>query len=167
MFNMRRILTVGFILALGTALVATPADADKAQAQIQTNSINAVFTFESSKEGVRLTARAEGLASQEEYAYHIHEKPVPSSGSCSETGGHLDPFNRTSSAVCTPTTPEKCEMGDLSGKWGKLKTNNRGVVDPVRHIDPTLSLNGEHSIIGLSVVMHNSKGERIAVRSKR
>jgi Cu/Zn superoxide dismutase len=162
MSSLRHMLTVGFMLVLGTALVATPADASKAQARIQTGSITALFTFKPIQEGMRVSAQVQGLTPNEQYAYHIHVNPVPDNGDCAGTGGHYDPYGRGSNSTCTHETLENCEMGDLSGKWGKLNANSIGVVDRISYIDPTLSLTGEHSIVGRSVVIHNPKGDRIA-----
>ncbi|KAM0722877.1 hypothetical protein Q7P37_001075 [Cladosporium fusiforme] len=52
------------------------------------------------------------------FSYHIHRFPV-SGLNCTSTGLHLDPYNRTADPPCDPTTPNKCEVGDLSGKHGK------------------------------------------------
>lgn len=57
-------------------------------------------------------------------AYHIHEMPMQSGRGCASTGGHLDPYRRGSSPVCDSLEPESCEVGDLSGKYGKLEFDN-------------------------------------------
>jgi hypothetical protein len=50
------------------------------------------------------------------FEYHIHVKPVGPNNDCMATGGHLDPAN-VGAAVCDPAKPDKCQEGDLSGKF--------------------------------------------------
>ena len=53
------------------------------------------------------------------FLYHIHENPI-SGGNCSTAGGHLDPFERGDSPACVADLPQTCQVGDLSGKHGKI-----------------------------------------------
>lgn len=50
--------------------------------------------------------------------YHVHARPVPESGSCADTGGHLDSYLRGDTPACDSAEPQTCEIGDLSGKFG-------------------------------------------------
>ena len=52
--------------------------------------------------------------------YHIHEFAVPADGNCTGTGAHLDPYARTESPPCDASKPATCQLGDLSGKHGKI-----------------------------------------------
>jgi len=52
--------------------------------------------------------------------YHIHDEPVPASGNCTQTLAHLDPFIRGEDPPCDASAPETCQVGDLSGKYGKI-----------------------------------------------
>jgi Copper/zinc superoxide dismutase (SODC) len=52
--------------------------------------------------------------------YHIHDQPVPASGNCTATLAHLDPYVRGEEPPCDPTAPQTCQVGDLSGKYGKI-----------------------------------------------
>ena len=54
------------------------------------------------------------------FAYHIHESPVPASGNCLGTGAHLDPYQRGEQPPCNADQPQTCQVGDLSGKHGKI-----------------------------------------------
>ena len=56
-------------------------------------------------------------------AYHIHVAPVPSSGNCTDTLAHLDPFVRGEDPVCDAALPQTCQVGDLSGKHGKITSD--------------------------------------------
>ncbi|RKP26585.1 superoxide dismutase, partial [Syncephalis pseudoplumigaleata] len=94
--------------------------------------------------------------------YHVHKMPVPSDGNCTATGGHLDPHGRNGT-TCTSTTLDQCEVGDLSGKFGKIEVRDKGARAALPFIfeDPTLPMSGENSIIGRSVVVHAPNGTRI------
>lgn len=52
--------------------------------------------------------------------YHVHLKPVPVNGTCADTGTHLDSFVRGTEPPCDSSQPQTCEVGDLSGKYGKV-----------------------------------------------
>lgn len=54
------------------------------------------------------------------FLYHIHDAPVPSTGNCTGTLAHLDPFKRGEQPPCDSTNKQTCQVGDLSGKYGKI-----------------------------------------------
>jgi hypothetical protein len=56
-------------------------------------------------------------------AYHLHVAPVPENGNCTATLAHLDPFIRGEDTACNSSFPETCQVGDLSGKWGKITSD--------------------------------------------
>ncbi|KAL8663737.1 MAG: hypothetical protein Q9168_008047 [Polycauliona sp. 1 TL-2023] len=72
--------------------------------------------------GVNFKISLSGLpdASLGPFSYHIHDKPVPEDGNCTKTMAHLDPYHRGQMPACDPMHPETCEVGDLSGKHGKI-----------------------------------------------
>ena len=93
--------------------------------------------------------------------YHVHKWPVPQRVGMNEpmcdndhVGGHFNPWNVDMGLTYpTPasTTPEKYEVGDFSGKFGKLSSMN----DYMRNVtDPNLQLFGKNTIIGRSMVIH-------------
>ena len=93
---------------------------------------------------------------------HVHQLPVPQQtgpedNPCLRTGGHFNPFNVDFSL--SPTAGlgsyDEYEVGDLSGKYGSL-VGLEGRSDCF--MDNNLSLFGEHSIVGRSVVVHKSPG---------
>ncbi|KAI0117704.1 superoxide dismutase [Nemania sp. FL0031] len=57
------------------------------------------------------------------FTYHIHVDPVDGSGNCTNTLAHLDPFIRGEDPACNSTRPETCQVGDLSGKYGKITSD--------------------------------------------
>lgn len=98
--------------------------------------------------------------------YHVHLFPVPqrvsaSDAICSgtEVAGHFNPFNVPVDAhypAAASTTPDKYEVGDLSGKFGTLANKNNFAKN---FTDPYLQLFGKNSILGRSIVIHkNSAG---------
>ncbi len=42
-------------------------------------------------------------------------------GTCADTGTHLDSFVRGTEPPCYSPAPQTCEVGDLSGKYGKVE----------------------------------------------
>lgn len=54
------------------------------------------------------------------FLYHIHAAPVPPDGNCTGTLAHLDPYVRGEDSPCDPTQKQTCQVGDLSGKYGKI-----------------------------------------------
>ncbi|KAF7959586.1 hypothetical protein EAE96_001202 [Botrytis aclada] len=57
------------------------------------------------------------------FVYHLHAHPVPSDGNCTGTLGHLDPFLRGETPACNSSLPQTCQVGDLSGKHGKVTSD--------------------------------------------
>jgi hypothetical protein len=57
------------------------------------------------------------------FTYHIHVDPVPSDGNCTKTLAHLDPFLRGEDPACDARFPQTCQVGDLSGKHGKITSD--------------------------------------------
>lgn len=103
---------------------------------------------------IRLTGLEEGASS-----YHVHSLPVTMSkrdaedNPCTRTGGHFNPFHMDASASPAEGSFDLYEVGDLSGKYGKLQGFKEAAISAV---DPSLTLFGKLSIIGRSVVIHRS-----------
>jgi hypothetical protein len=57
------------------------------------------------------------------FTYHIHVDPVPANGNCTATLAHLDPFARGEDPPCDPKDPASCQVGDNSGKHGKITSD--------------------------------------------
>lgn len=112
--------------------------------------------------GVKFYAHFENLPNPNEFGpsiYHIHVAPVPASGNCIETLAHLDPYKRGENPPCDESKPQTCQVGDLSGKHGKITK------DPFRHeyVDPYASLvEGTPGFFGnRSIVVHFGNKTRI------
>lgn len=90
------------------------------------------------------------------FMYHIHQKPVPTNGSCAGTLAHFNPYNGHEKAA----TPAELEVGDLSGRHGEIEAQSY----ETSYLDPYLSLNTENKAFfaNLSVVVHLHNTTRIA-----
>jgi hypothetical protein len=53
------------------------------------------------------------------FGYHLHAAPAVN-GNCTSTKAHLDPSGRGQEPPCNKDFPNSCEVGDLSGKYGKI-----------------------------------------------
>lgn len=86
--------------------------------------------------------------------------PVGADDNCNDTLAHLDPFLRGEDIPCTASRPETCQVGDLSGKYGKAN----GTTHMATFIDPYVSLKeGMGSFFGnRSFVVHFANKSRIA-----
>ncbi|XP_035493913.1 uncharacterized protein cusr [Scophthalmus maximus] len=105
--------------------------------------------------------------------YHVHLFPLPSVRSpppsqCSNdnVGGHWNPFEINTKDPTYPKVPgsthDKYETGDLSAKHMSLAGKNK--VDMV-FVDFNLPLFGQNSIVGRSVVIHQTNGARYVCAS--
>ncbi|QSZ32442.1 hypothetical protein DSL72_002016 [Monilinia vaccinii-corymbosi] len=93
------------------------------------------------------------------YTYHLHAKPVPSDGNCTGTAGHLDPLMRGDLPACDESAPETCQVGDLSGKHGKITSDpfQASYVDKFASTRP-----GSEGFFGnRSIVVHYANKTRI------
>ncbi|TGJ83683.1 hypothetical protein E0Z10_g5072 [Xylaria hypoxylon] len=93
------------------------------------------------------------------FIYHIHANPVDASGNCTNTLAHLDPFIRGEDPACNSTKPATCQVGDISGKYGKITS------DPFKakfHDDFTAMSEGPGSyFLNRSIVVHFANKTRI------
>ncbi|KAK3987794.1 hypothetical protein QBC44DRAFT_270516 [Cladorrhinum sp. PSN332] len=83
--------------------------------------LKGTVTAVAAKIGINYTIDVTGLdVAKAPYKYHVHLRPVPESGSCADTLGHLDSYVRGDTPPCESSLPQTCEVGDLSGKYGTL-----------------------------------------------
>ncbi|KAJ4354396.1 Cell surface superoxide dismutase [Cu-Zn] 4 [Didymosphaeria variabile] len=94
------------------------------------------------------------------FIYHIHEKSVPEDGNCTATGAHLDPYKRGEDPACDATKPESCQVGDLSGKHGKITQTSFSATYNDAYIATSTD---DKSFFGdKSIVVHLANKTRIA-----
>ncbi|ORY66330.1 superoxide dismutase, partial [Pseudomassariella vexata] len=94
------------------------------------------------------------------FLYHIHEKKVPNDGNCTSTAAHLDPFVRGEMPTCESKFPQTCQVGDLSGKYGKITSDP---FEATYHDEFSSLIAGNNaSIVDRSFVVHFSNKTRIS-----
>ncbi|KAJ1741027.1 hypothetical protein LPJ78_003543 [Coemansia sp. RSA 989] len=147
---------------------ASAADVVIAIAEPQSSNASAMFRFIRTigGDGLELGISVSGLEAGASYPFHIHTDLVPSDGNCTATGGHLDPHGIKKAAgdnyKCSADDAIKtCELGDLSGQLGPILAGSDGTFVGNFNVS-TLDFGGEHTILDHSIVIHNSKGDRIA-----
>ena len=64
-----------------------------------------------------VTVALSGLEAAPGNKWHVHVDPVVNPGGCLATGGHFDPLGAN---YADNAAPPPYEIGDLSGKWGRL-----------------------------------------------
>eukprot|EP00911_Craspedida_sp_UC1_P000798 UC1_evm1s610 len=101
------------------------------------------------------------------HKWHVHVNPVDSTGDCSSTGGHYNPFgvcltNECDYAGKCSANQNNCEVGDMSGKHGTLSIPGEDLVT-----DTNLRLGGDTSIVERSITIHakDAGSSRIACAS--
>jgi hypothetical protein len=87
---------------------------------------------------------------------------VPENGSCTAAGPHLVPYGGPNdTVVCDRAAPQLCQVGDLSGKNGKITPEN-GKFN-TQYSDDFISTNPDSPAFfgNRSLVLHNKNGTRI------
>lgn len=94
-------------------------------------------------------------------AYHLHKAAVPADGNCTGTLSHLDPYKRGDTPPCDADTPEKCEVGDLSGKHGKIPAGQDTFEASYLDLFAATAEDSESFFGSRSVVIHLADGKRL------
>jgi Cu-Zn family superoxide dismutase len=115
----------------------------------QGNAVTGTIIFTKTDGGVLVVADLQGL-SKGKHGIHIHE-----CGDCTATdgasaGGHFNPMSKSHGA---PTDAIR-HAGDM----GNIEANDSGKAH-LEYTDKTISLEGEGSIIGRSVIVHKNEDD--------
>jgi superoxide dismutase, Cu-Zn family len=108
--------------------------------------IAGVVSFTEVEGGIRIVADVAGLKPGL-HGFHIHEHGDCGGEGTANAGGHYNPTNRPHGGP--DSSMDQRHVGDL----GNLEANADGIAHYNR-IDSIISLKGEHSIIGKSVIVH-------------
>lgn len=108
------------------------------------SNVGGVVHFTKVADGVRITADITGLTPGK-HGFHIHEYGDCSASDATSAGGH---YNPTGAQHGSPTDAER-HVGDL----GNVEADTSGVAHYDR-VDSMVKLNGEHSVVGLAVIVH-------------
>jgi Cu/Zn superoxide dismutase len=154
------ILALACVAFLGIAQV----NAKTIVADFDNGGVTGTITFTQANIGAPTTidVKLYGIAKQPN-KWHIHSFPLlPGAGCGSDSvGGHFNPTKVTLPYVGGSCSGATCEVGDLSGKHGKLNATNFDFT----FTDNTLPLFGKNSIEGRAIVIHASDGSRMSCAS--
>lgn len=147
---MRRITQFACLLAsvLGITACQILQDQPSATAVIQPKSnskLNGSVTFTQSGKNVLVSGIFSGLQPNAQQGIHIHEKGDCSAADATSAGGHFNPSNTPHGSIHQP----KYHAGDMPN----ISSDQNGYAN-YRATLQRVSLVGELSIIGLSVVVH-------------
>jgi len=115
------------------------------------NNVSGTVTFTQTENGIKVVADLQGLT-KGKHGFHIHECGDCSSADGSSAGGHFNPEMESHGA---PTDSIR-HVGDL----GNIEADSTGNAS-LEFIDTMIALDGEHSIIGRSVIIHKNEDDLI------
>ncbi len=145
---MKKIVFLSMIL--GGALLSCAEESQiptKAQAVLnptEGNEVHGTVTFMATDKGVLVAVDVDGLTPGK-HGFHIHEKGDCNSPDGSAAGGHFNPHSMEHGS------PEDATRHD--GDMGNIIADVKGHAH-LEYIDPKISLVGEHTVIGRSVIVH-------------
>ena len=142
------------ISPLAFAFAVETATITEAKAEVHSSSgskVKGVVTFTQVNGGVKIVADFEGLTPGK-HGFHIHEKGDCSAADASSAGAHYNPTNQPHGGPDS----EKRHVGD----FGNVKADESGKAHYER-IDTVISLNGDHSIVEKSVVIHQDPDDYV------
>jgi Cu-Zn family superoxide dismutase len=113
------------------------------------NNVSGTVIFTQTDKGVKVVADLQGLT-KGKHGIHIHECGDCSAADGNSAGGHFNPLNKKHGA---PTDMMR-HMGDM----GNIEADVAGKAHS-DYVDNTISLNGEYSIIGRSVIVHKDEDD--------
>ena len=133
----------------GDEAIPTPIIAVAELSPTQGNDVRGTVIFSQESDGVHVVANLTGLTPGE-HGFHVHEKGDCSAPDGSSAGGHFNPTNMPHAGP----DAEQRHAGDL----GNITADAKGEGHYDR-VDSHLSLEGDHAIVGLSVIVHGGKDD--------
>jgi superoxide dismutase, Cu-Zn family len=115
----------------------------------QGNDVTGIITFTKTDHGIKVVADVKGLT-KGKHGFHIHEYGDCSSVDGSSAGGHFNPEGKSHGAPS--------DMMRHTGDMGNLEADDTGIAH-LEYIDPMISFEGDHSIIGRSIIIHKSEDD--------
>jgi superoxide dismutase, Cu-Zn family len=113
------------------------------------NNVTGTITFTQTDGGIKIVADLQGLA-KGKHGFHIHECGDCSSEDGTSAGGHFNPDKKSHGAPM--------DMMRHEGDLGNIEADDSGKAH-LEYIDKSISFEGEHSIIGRSVIVHKSEDD--------
>ena len=115
----------------------------------QGNNVTGTITFITTDKGVKVIADLQGLT-KGKHGFHIHECGDCTSPDGSSAGGHFNPMGKSHGAPMDMMR----HMGDM----GNIEADETGKAH-LEYLDNTISLTGENSIIGHSIIIHKNEDD--------
>lgn len=110
------------------------------------NNVTGTVRFEKQKDGVRVTARIEGLEPNSKHGFHVHEFGDASAPDGSSAGGHFNPEGHEHGLP-----PESQRH---AGDFGNLEADGRGVAEFSLTVEHLTLTGGREAILGRAVIVH-------------
>jgi len=114
------------------------------------NQASGEVVFTASDKGVKIVAEVSGLTPNSTHGFHIHEFGDCSAPDASSAGGHYNPED----SIHAGPDDRPRHLGDLGNVTADGAGNAR-----YERIDELIVLEGEHSIIGKSVIVHRDEDD--------
>ena len=132
---------------------------------------NVTFSQDNIYDPITVVAEFDGLDQFEDemWGWHVHDCPINFAllqeypCSTASVGGHFDPDDRSSNENYTMNcmeNSEECELGDLSGRFGRLLHDQSTYMYQFQ--ERGLNLYDENTFVGRSIVIHRTHGFRWA-----
>jgi superoxide dismutase, Cu-Zn family len=113
------------------------------------NTVSGAVIFTKTDGGVKVVADVNGLTPGK-HGFHIHECGDCSAADGSSAGGHFNPMGASHGAPM--------DMTRHAGDMGNLIADESGKAH-LEYVDPDMALEGTHSIIGRSIIVHKSEDD--------
>lgn len=115
----------------------------------QGNTANGTVTFTRTAKGIKVVVDVQGL-SKGKHGFHIHEFGDCSAPDGISAGGHFNPEGKTHGAPM--------DMSRHLGDMGNIEVDESGKAH-MEYIDPMMTFEGGHSIIGRSIILHKNEDD--------
>ena len=115
----------------------------------QGNTVSGTIIFTKTEGGVKIVADMQGL-SKGKHGIHIHESGDCTAPDGASAGGHFNPMAKSHGAPM--------DAMRHAGDMGNIEADDSGKAH-LEYIDNTISLDGEGSIIGRSVIVHKNEDD--------
>jgi len=113
------------------------------------NNVSGTVTFYQSESGIKIVVDLHGLT-KGKHGFHIHECGDCTASDGTSAGGHFNPEGKNHGA---PT-----DMTRHTGDLGNIEADGEGNAH-LEYFDSMISFEGEHSIIGRSVIIHKNEDD--------
>lgn len=140
------------IQSMGNPAIESKGDVKKAKCVVnptQGSQVMGTVTFTKVEHGVKIVADIEGLTPGK-HGIHIHEFGDCSSPDGNSAGGHFNPSAKGHGAPA--------DANRHAGDMGNIEADANGK-GHLEYVDHSVSLGGDHSIIGKSMIVHANEDD--------